>query len=197
MALLGLNKEGRLCLKSAAGTEDIRGPLKDILLLVDTSGSMSGDKITQAKQGAVDFARSANLRGCATALAVFGNRAAMVCDPTIDTTAFEKKIRKLDTGIVGGTTNLAAGLNLAGKFSRLNAVVVVTDGQPDSREAALRAAKSLKQRQIDILCIGTDDADRTFLAQLATRCDLAIHVDPQDLRTSIGQASNLLLGSGR
>lgn len=199
MALLGLNKEGRLSLKSAAGTEEVqqRSPLKDVLLLIDTSGSMAGDKITQAKQGAVDFARSANVRGCAIALAVFGDRAAMVCDPTVETVAFEKKIRKLGVGIVGGSTNLAAGLDLAGKFSQLNAVVVVTDGQPNSREAALRAAESLKQRHVDILCIGTDDADRSFLAQLATRPDLAIHVEPENLRASIGQASNLLLGSGR
>jgi len=196
MALLGLNKEGHLCPKGAAGAEDVQ-PVRDVLLLVDTSGSMAGDKIIQAKQGAVDFARSANVRGCATALAIFGERAAMVCDPTTQTVVFENKIRSLSVGIVGGTTNLAAGLELAGKFSQLNAVVVVTDGQPDSQEAALRAAQSLKLRRIDILCIGTDDADRSFLAQLATRSDLAIHVDSQNLRASIAQASHLLLGNGR
>ncbi len=199
MALLTLNKEGRLCLKGAAGTEEVqeKHPLRDVLLLIDTSWSMAGKKIKQAKQGGIDFARAANLRGCATALAVFGSRAAMVCDPTIDSSIFEKKISALRTGIVGESTNLAAGLDLAGKFAQLTAVVVVTDGQPDSQEAALRAAEPLKKRGIDILCIGTDDADRSFLAQLATRSNLAIHVDAQNLRTSIGQASHLLLGSGR
>ncbi len=197
MALLTLNEEGRLCLKGAAGTEEVqeKPALRDVLLLIDTSGSMAGNKITQAKEGGIDFARSANLRGCAMALAVFGSRAAMVCDPTIDPSVFEKKISALRTGIVGETTNLAAGLDLARKFAQLTAVVVVTDGQPDSQEAALRAAGPLKKRGIDILCIGTDDADRSFLAQLATRSDLAIHVDAQNLRTSIGEASRLLLGS--
>jgi Mg-chelatase subunit ChlD len=171
--------------------------LKHVLLLIDTSGSMAGDKITQAKHGAIDFTRSANLKGCATGLAVFGDRAAMVCDPTVELGRFEKKISGLSIGVVGSSTNLAAGLELAGKFSHLNAVVVVTDGQPGSQTAALRAADTLKKRGIDILCIGTDDADRSFLAKLATRSDLAIHVDAQNLGNSIGQASHLLLGRGR
>ncbi len=198
MALLKLNNEGRLCLKSATGTEEVLKPaVSDVLLLIDTSGSMAGNKIVQAKQGAIDFARSANARGCATALAVFADKAAMVCDPTIKTSAFEKKVSRLELGVVGGSTDLAAGLILATKFSQLNAVVVVTDGQPNSRDAALKAAEPLKQRGIEILCIGTDDADRKFLAKLATRSDLAIHVESENLRMSIGQASHLLLGSGR
>lgn len=198
MALLRLNGEGRLSLRSKNGEEVTETPvLKDALLLIDTSGSMAGDKIKQAKRGAIDFAQSANMRGCATGLAVFGSKAAMVCDPTVESSAFQKKISHLDVGVVGGSTNLAAGLELAAKFSHLNAVVVVTDGQPDSQTDALRAADALKKRGIDILCIGTDDADRSFLANLATRSDLAIHVEAQNLSKSIGQASHLLLGSGR
>lgn len=125
---------------------------------------------------------------------MFGSEAAIVCDPTLDSVAFENKVSELT---INGSTNLAAGLELAGKFTHLNAVVVVTDGQPDSQSDALHAAKSLKQKGVDILCIGTDDADTSFLAKLATRSDLAIHVEAQDLRASIEQASTLLLGSGQ
>lgn len=195
MGLLRLNENRRL--KSATSAEEIRPSLQDVLLLVDTSGSMAGDKITQAKQGAVDFARSANRYGCTTALAVFGSRAAMVCDLTVETTMFERKITNLQPGIVGGSTNLAAGLDLARKFPHLNAVVVITDGQPDSQRAALSSAEKLKKAGVDILCIGTDDADRSFLARLATRSDLALHVESRNLRASIGGASQLLLGSAR
>ena len=101
------------------------------------------------------------------------------------------------SGLVGGGTNLAAGLQLATKFKELNAVVVVTDGHPNSDIEALKAAEPLKKRSIEILCIGTDDADRTFLARLATRSDLAIHVHSHDLRKSIGAASSLLLRGGK
>lgn len=198
MALLRLNDEGRLCLKGAgqdAITETLL--LKDVLLLIDTSGSMAGDKISQAQNGAVDFAKSAMQRGYVTGLAIFGDRAAMVCDPTVESPAFERKVKKIRVGLVGSGTDLAAGLDLAAKFKTLAAVVVVTDGQPNSADGALRSAAILKQRGIEILCIGTDDADKQFLDRLATRKELALHVGAESIRNSLSQASQLLLGAAR
>jgi Mg-chelatase subunit ChlD len=198
MALLRLNDQGRLCLKGAVGNQVAETPLiKDVLLLIDTSGSMMGDKISQARNGAIDFSRSATHGAYATGLAIFGDRAAMVCDPTLQSVDFEKKVAAVRVGIVGGSTNLAAGLDLAGKMKELSAVVVVTDGLPNSCEDALRSAAVLKQKGVEILCIGTDDADKSFLDQLATRKELAMHVGAQNIRTSIGQASQLLLGGSR
>lgn len=198
MALLRLNAEGRLCLKGSAENHVAETPLiKEVLLLVDTSGSMAGDKLSQAKSGAIDFSRSATHGGYATGLAVFADRAAMVCDPTVQSASFEKKVAAVRVGIVGGSTNLAAGLDLAGKFKELSAVVVVTDGQPNSCDEALQSAAGLKQKGVEILCIGTDDADKTFLDQLATRKELALHVGAQSIRTSIGRVTQLLLGASR
>jgi Ca-activated chloride channel homolog len=198
MPLLRLNDQGRLCLKGAVENQLTETPLiKDVLLLIDTSGSMTGDKILQAKNGAIDFSKSATQSGYATGLAVFADRAAMVCDPTVKSATFEKRITAVRVGIVGGSTNLSAGLDLAAKFKELSAVVVVTDGQPDSCEDALRAASVLKERGIEILCIGTNDADKAFLDQLATRKELALHVEAENIRTSIGQATRLLLGAVR
>jgi Ca-activated chloride channel family protein len=198
MPLLRLNDQGRLCLKGTVENQITETSLiKDVLLLIDTSGSMTGNKIFQAKNGAIDFCRSATQRGYAPGIAVFGDRAAMVCDPTVQSASFEKKIAAVRVGIVGGGTNLAAGLDLAGKFKELAAVVVVTDGQPNSCEDALRSASVLKQRGVEILCIGTDDADEKFLDQLATRKELALHVMAQNIGTAIGQATRLLLGVAR
>jgi Ca-activated chloride channel homolog len=198
MALLRLNDEGRLCLKGIVENQATETPLiKDVLLLIDTSGSMTGDKISQARTGAIDFSISATKSGYATGLAVFADRAAMVCDPTVQSAAFEKKVAAVRVGIVGGGTNLAAGLDLAGKFTELTAVVIVTDGQPNSCDDALRSAAVLKRRGIEILCIGTDDADKAFLDQLATRKELALHVGAQNIRNSIEQATQLLLGASR
>lgn len=190
MALLRLNAENRLSRRSATGEKDV---WKDVLLLIDISRSMKGEKLEQAKEGAIDFARTAYRRGFATALAVFGTDAEMICGATVDAAIFERKIRTLT---IDGSTNLAAGLKLAGSVSHLNAVVVVTDGEPDSQEEALVAAESLKKKDISILCIGTDDADKSFLAKLATETDLAIHVDSNKLGTSIGNAIRLLPGTG-
>jgi Mg-chelatase subunit ChlD len=116
----------------------------------------------------------------------------MVCDPTSDAAHFAKKIARVDVGLVGGTTDLAAGLTLAGKFRELAAVVAVTDGQSNDNDAALEVAASLKSRGIDIICIGTDDADKDFLQRLASRSDLATHVSSKNLRAAITDASRFL-----
>jgi Mg-chelatase subunit ChlD len=191
--LLTFNKEGKLSLRAGDGVEtEVRTSPRNVLLLIDTSGSMAGAKIEQARNGAIDFARSAITKSYAAALAIFADRAAMVCDPTSDADRFAKKIARVDVGLVGGTTDLAAGLTLAGKFRELTAFVIVTDGQSNDNDAALRVASTLKDRSIDIICIGTDDADREFLKRLATRSDLATHVSSKNLRSAITDASRFL-----
>lgn len=191
--LLTLNKDGKLALRSGNGRESvIERRASNVLILLDTSGSMAGDKLSQAKSGAVDFARSASARGYATALAVFGDRAAMVCDPVTNSAKLASKIRKIDVGIVGGSTDLAAGLVLAARFAELAVVVIVTDGASNDNNAALDSATALKHRGVEIICIGTDDADNAFLALLATRSDFATYVSSQNLRSAITDASRLL-----
>jgi hypothetical protein len=81
---------------------------------------------------------------------------------------------------------------LAEKFPELAAVVIVTDGLSNDNAAALDAADSLKKRGVDIICIGTDDADARFLKELAIRSDLATHVSSRELRSAISGASHLL-----
>jgi Mg-chelatase subunit ChlD len=199
--LITLGADGKLALRAENGTETALTPWKahNVLLLIDTSGSMAGAKIEQAKAGAVDFAQSASLKGYATGLAIFADRAAMVSDPQPDAKILARKLTKLDVGLVGSTTNLTAGLALAEKFSDLSALVIVTDGQmtgtdglPADPQSILARAATLKSRGVDIICIGTDDADQKFLKSLATRGDLATHVPPHGVRSAISDASHLL-----
>jgi Mg-chelatase subunit ChlD len=191
--LLTLDKTGRLSLRAHGVETEVQSRRPNALLLIDTSGSMAGGKIEQARNGAMDFAHSAIARGYATAAAIFAERAAMVCDPTVDAAHFTRKIARLDVGLVGGTTDLAAGLILANKFPELAVVVIVTDGATP-QEPALRVATVLKDKGVEIICIGTDDADKAFLRRLATRSNLATHVLSQDLRSAISDASHLLRG---
>lgn len=212
--LITLNKDGRLALRNEDGTQRVIPPRRtpNVLLLIDVSASMSyidslpGDRmlydsdgtnpdssIGQAKKGGAEFAYEACSKGYATALAIFASRAAMVCDPTRDPDSLVKKIGKLRPGMLGSDTDLEAGLSLAGKFTDLAAVLIVTDGLVDEA-STLKAAEPLKRREVELICIGTGAANKDFLAKLATRSDLAAHVSTRELSAAIANASRLLGG---
>jgi Mg-chelatase subunit ChlD len=213
--LLTLNKDGNLALKDSKG-ETVIAPRRtpNVLLLLDVSASMAAidalpggqyltdpdgtneaSAIGQAKKGGAAFAYQACSKGYATALAIFADRAAMVLDPTRDPEPLARKISKLRPGMLGSSTDLAAGLELAGKFTELAAVVIVTDGQVHE-ESTLSAAEPLRRREVEIICIGTGAANKDFLSRLATRSDLSTYVPTHSLSEKIQDASRLL-GSTR
>ena len=189
--LLALNNQGQLRVRTSDSSEPF-ARCRTALLLIDTSGSMAGTKIEQAQSGALSFARSATLKSYATALAIFGDRAAMVSDPTTDAAHFDIAVSRLKVGMVGRNTNLTDGLVLAGKMVDLTAIVILTDGYTNDKEAALLYASILKSHGVVIICIGTDDADIEFLRQISTRSDLTMHVQPQQLGAALAGASRLL-----
>ena len=67
-----------------------------------------------------------------------------------------------------------------------------TDGQPDKVGAALKAGQAAKDDGIDIITIGTDDADQEFLKKLASRADLGRRVSQEKFAQGIASASQLL-----
>lgn len=193
--LITLSTDGQLALRASNGTETAIAPRKTLnaILLIDTSGSMAvNSKMRQAKAGAVNFARSAASKGYATGLTIFADRGAVVSDPTTDMNTLSRKIAKVEVGMVGGGNASPMGFEVVGKYTNLSAVVVVTDGYMDNPQDTLAHAERLKRRGIQIICIGTDDADRVFLKALATSADLATHVPSQNIGAAIADASRLL-----
>jgi len=70
-----------------------------------------------------------------------------------------------------------------------DAIVVVTDGAVDDPAGTLALGSQLKASGVEILAIGTDDADKDLLA---SRPDLGIKVQASHLRQAITDASKLL-----
>lgn len=167
-------------------------------LLIDCSGSMSGSKLSQAKTGSLGFAEDAFLKGYSIGVISFSSQASLVTEPLTDIFKLKERISGIE---VEGLTNMTAALYLAKeKFpspSCDGAVVVVTDGMPNNVDSALAAAQKIKSLGIDIIAIGTDDADQRFLEQIASRKDLAVPVSQKQLATGITTAAKLLPGKGK
>jgi len=164
-----------------------------VYLAVDCSGSMEGQKLQQAKRGAIDFAKEARKKGYATGLICFDTEAVHLCDPQQDVSALQ---RQLEPVAVGGSTNMTHAIQLAMEKLRsrqgIRVLVVVTDGMPDKPQRALGAADRAKKEGIDIIAVGTDDADQEFLERLASRSGLATVVQREQLSAGIVSTAQML-----
>ncbi len=152
-----------------------------VILLIDCSQSMAGDKIRQAMAGATEFAKSALTRGAVVGVASFGDEATLLVETSANPDEICRAVEEITTG---GYTNMAAGITLASiALSEYmpRTIVLVTDGQPNlrgmtdagEREKALDAARAARLRDIRIICIGVDGADLEFLKLIASAPSLA------------------------
>ena len=78
-------------------------------------------------------------------------------------------------------------------------MVIITDGVPDSQVEALTEAEQAKKKGIEIITIGTDDADSNFLKKIASRANLGVKVTREQFKEGITSAAKMLpqLGSGK
>jgi Mg-chelatase subunit ChlD len=157
---------------------------------------MEGNKLDQAKRGALKFAKDALGKGYFTGLIQFDSSAKLVCEPYKDISVLENALMKLN---VGDTTHMAKAVNLAHGLLKdmpgYRVMVIVTDGMPNGPgdpESTLKAAENSKRSGIDIIAIGTDDADQEFLKRLASRSELGVKVPSKNLEKTITDSARLL-----
>jgi Mg-chelatase subunit ChlD len=161
-------------------------------LLIDCSGSMAGEKLEQARAGALRYAEKAVAQQHSVGIISFGGTAALVLSAGLSVDAVNGA---METLVAGGRTNLHLALALAiaqteAQLSR-RTVVVITDGKPDDHDAALREGNRAKGAGITIVTIGTHDADNAFLRELASREEM--NIETSDLRLADAMAAAALL----
>lgn len=171
-------------------------PAATVYLLLDCSGSMGGrDKLAAAKSGTMAFAHDADTQGYAVGLIAFATTPTCCREASRGVDGLDQAVSQVQAG---GSTDLAAALKLAiQKIAHRpgqRVLCIVTDGQPDDASAALAAARDAVKHRIDIMALGTDDADKTFLDQIVTSKELAIIVARLQLQKGISDMARLLPG---
>ena len=164
-----------------------------VYLLLDTSRSMEeDDKLSQARSGGRKFATEAIGRNYKVGVVRFSDDAEITAEPSADLAAIERGL----SAYREGGTNMTAAIRLAiAKLSATagdHAMVLVTDGCPNDQDSTRQAAHDARRRGITIIAIGTDDADRAFLDELASAKELAQRVERRELQAAIADSARLL-----
>lgn len=167
-----------------------------LYIVLDCSGSMRvKQKLDQARLGIIDFARDAFKKDYRVGLIKFSDRADLLLEPTNNIDLLQNQIQNVKAV---GSTNMTAAIKIA--HSQLKAltgtrvIVVATDGMPDNIKSSLEAASKAKADGIEIMTIGTDDAEKEFLKKLASRTELGTKVSSDMFAKAISGASLLLPG---
>jgi Flp pilus assembly protein TadB/Mg-chelatase subunit ChlD len=124
---------------SAAGGAS---PTSAVVLVIDTSGSMAGDRLTAARAAAADYAAAAPA-GMMLGLVTVADRPTVVLPPTDDRVQFTAAAGRLTAG--GGTA----------LYDGIEAALELLD--PDVRPAA----EDLVERRVVVLSDGADTASTT------------------------------------
>lgn len=167
---------------------------KRVYLVIDCSTSMSWKgKMNQAREGAIGFALEAQEKFYSVGLISFASEARHLLEPQFNLAIIMEAVQQLKAK---GSTNMADAIIMATEMlsgiSGERVMCLVTDGQPDSDEETLEAVENAKNEGIEIMCIGTDDADFEFLEKLATRKELSVKVEATHLEQGITQMAGLL-----
>lgn len=170
----------------------------DIIFLFDNSGSMNHyGKMDQSKIGIIDYATKVIETNYRIGLIRFGRFAKNVINPIDNLERFTKVVNKLELkGDIINSTYLADAIRQAtARFLYRNirrVICIVTDGVVGDSRESIAMAEMAKSIGIEIMCIGTEDADHNFLSQLASKPKLALKAQTKELEDGIKSMVSLL-----
>lgn len=168
----------------------------DFFILLDVSGSMSGDKIVEAKNACIKLIQETlDLKTHRLGIITFGSRENLLCRLTKDK---GELMYAIDRVRIAGSTSMDSAINRATDelihSTNKKAIIIVTDGDPDSKAATTKAANRAKAEGMAIATIGVQGAHKGYLSELSGDSNLNFMVDNiSKLSDTFGQAVENLL----
>jgi molecular chaperone DnaK (HSP70) len=150
--------------------EQKRKARAEIMFMVDTSGSMSGDPIRLAREALRDCMKELDLSRFTISIVNFADRGRFECRNENNARNIDRAISSLAVDTCG-TCNDETPMNSFGdKFSERDnrIIVLLTDGVWSDQPTEERASERLKADGVTIYAIGFGGADERFLNKIAS-----------------------------
>ena len=171
-----------------------------IVLLIDTSGSMSDGKLTEVKTAASRFIERRDLQKDQLAVVSFGGEIKTATSLTQDANTLKNAV---DTLSESGGTPMAEGIDAAlGELqtTALNKnIILFTDGVPDDPNLAYNSALVTTKTGVKLIAVATGDADISYLTTITGDRSLVFYANSgqfeQAFRNAEAAIYKQLLGS--
>jgi molecular chaperone DnaK (HSP70)/uncharacterized protein YegL len=169
-----------------------------LYLLLDVSASMTGPPLEEAQTAAREFLAKCDFTTMEVGLISFSTLVALQAQATSNVRRLHAAVHRLEAQ---GSTNLTDALEMArGQLvssDRRRYVVILTDGYPDAPESAVEQALKARGQGIEIVAIGTGDADRDYLSRLASSEQASIFAKSGELVGTFGHIARVIAEGGR
>jgi Ca-activated chloride channel family protein len=181
-------------------------PKMDLALVIDTSGSMAGDKIASARAAAKTLLESTG-DGDVVSIDTFDNEARQLIPPTVITHESRTRLERVVSGLeTGGSTNMFDGLEL-GESQLMRApathvvrrLVLISDGKANVGPSTPEALAMVAQRgiafhaQITSLGVGIDYDESTLNALAVRSSGRLYHLgEPTEMASTLRREMDLL-----
>jgi Ca-activated chloride channel family protein len=171
-----------------------------IVLLIDTSGSMSDGKLTEVKTAASRFIERRDLQKDQLAVVSFGGEIKTATPLTQDANTLKNAV---DTLSESGGTPMAEGIDAAlGELqtTALNKnIILFTDGVPNDPNLAYNSALVTTKTGVKLIAVATGDADVSYLTQITGDRSLVFYANSGQFEQAFRKAEaaiyKQLLGS--
>lgn len=149
-----------------------------IYLAIDVSGSMSGNPIKEVGRAAEKLCDNIDLTSTKVGLVVFASKIHVACKPNHNGKEIRECIKKAvsfkyneEYNLSWGTTGPLGTLDSTITDKDLNEkhyIILLTDGEFANGQVEISNANKLRNRGVEIITIGIEGADASFLKKIAS-----------------------------